>query len=246
MALAALDAVGRPAAGGLVRGERPVRARGLRRRDAGARPGDQADRHEQSDCRPRETRSPPTRSTDFDASCLEHDPCSSIRRTAPAHRVAACAAVYTTNPAVAHFRPAPGRGIDGRQAPGPHHEPTEHRGRPRRRAPLRRRAVRRVAAAVAARHRGSPSAASSIARIARSRSGRIARRHGGKRSRAGSVSRTPARPGPTRSVRPPTCCGSAGPPSGPRGEWRAARRRAGAETPRAAGAARRRARRAGR
>ena len=77
VALAALDAVGGPAARRLIGGEGAVRVRGLRRRGGGARPGRQAGRHEQSGRRPehgrREIRSP-TRSAALDACSLRHDP----------------------------------------------------------------------------------------------------------------------------------------------------------------------------
>ena len=102
VALAALDAVGRPAARRLVRGEGAVRARGLRRRDADARPGGQTARRDQADDRrPRDIPPSPTRPADFNACSLRHDPHPSMTsardhtpRGRPPRR-------YTTNPPTA-------------------------------------------------------------------------------------------------------------------------------------------------
>ena len=96
VALAALDAVGRPAARRLVRREGAVRARGLSRRDAGARPGGQTGRHDQPGRHPdhgcREIRSP-TRSADLNACSLRHDPHPSMTSDPRPHRAAARPAV---------------------------------------------------------------------------------------------------------------------------------------------------------
>ena len=102
VALAALDAVGRPAARGLVGREGAVRARGLRRRDAGARPGGEARRHEQPGRHPRnrpESQSATTRSAESKASLFRHGPHSwpaNRRLTAP---------LGATNPAGARALP---------------------------------------------------------------------------------------------------------------------------------------------